>query len=303
MRGLAFGERLWISRKGTIAVHFLLAIRVAKAAFIKGTNLKCHSDVDMIAFFNPEYGLEMVKKDVIAILDHHPYEVLMDDYEYKLKLKHHFFCCDLLLLEGNHLSDRLPDDHDIFKPDLRGERELSETNLRGHSMDDPVRKAKKAYLAPKSTSYIIRKMNQSPEYRQLARLSKFWGQITVRDKDFKSKSTVMELLAVYVCDSAGKSLDFLSLRDIFQKFLSLFLDKQTIKIFDADQYEGILSDSDLKALKNMSGPLIVDPGNPFNHLHSSKNVPWDSLARYATDTLNRIDVPGATLVCFSLSSC
>lgn len=248
----------------------------------------------MIAFYNPESRLKKVKAHVEEILGHHCDDVV-STANHKLKFKHKFFSCDLLLLEGTHLSDRLPEDHDIFTPDLRGERELSESFLKGSSVDKQVTDDNNEYLSPKTTAYILRKMKQSRRYRQVARLAKFWGQITVRDEVFKSKSTILELLAIYVCDSLQHQLAYSSLDFIFREILGLLCNYRNVKFIVTDQFRGLLTEADIEDICSVSGPLIIDPGNPYNMFRTG-DVPWESLQWYATKTLQRMDDPSATLV-------
>ena len=160
--------------------------------------------MDLVAFYHHQQPLSDLIQKVKNVLCNrlHLDANAIVDLRDKLKFVFHQLRIDLLFvplkIKVEQISDR-----SLFEPDLAGEREQLVALL--HNRDDSLQSPSKYEFVKSSVAYVLEK-TQSQVYRDIIRLVKFWGASIVRDQSFKSKSMILELIAIHSCDNVLKTM-------------------------------------------------------------------------------------------------
>jgi hypothetical protein len=140
-----------------------------------------------------------------------------------------------------------------------------------------------------TTKYVLDFCKDDLLKRKFTLICKFWGYSNPKDVEFKSKSLVLECLAIYSYKKSMKRQKIESLQGLFMEFLNMLeFESESITAVFAEYFMDMTANiSKIEIILDHRGPILTDPGNILNALE----VPWKSLRGYAKNTRERLNNP------------
>lgn len=134
---------------------------------------------------------------------------------------------------------------------------------------------------------------QSEFAHKLMRICKFWDKTLYIPSYFPGRSSMVEIIALYVANIEEKKYSIPFLRRAFGEFLKLMTNIEKINIV----FEKFYSKKDVREDIINQSPLILDPSNPYNnfghHFIVNGNIK-EVYQQYASETLFRLELYTST---------
>ncbi|KAJ3281970.1 hypothetical protein HK104_011171 [Borealophlyctis nickersoniae] len=256
---------------------------VEAGSFAKGTDSWLFSDADLVVFCNDH------RKDLGTLLKHY-HRFLKQHYEntettpHSLKLVSETVRFDVLMGLNLSKEPNTPDEPD-WERQLRG---LTKQPPDFHAAGADDKELAGSY-AEVQCAFIRGKFEELGEgCRQLVLLAKVWANTLMRDDKWVGRSTAMELLAIWACETERHEGGDAGLLDGFWRLLQCLDDAQNMRIeWNGWTQHNEIGPSQFKALAEP--PYLLDPSNPRNNLFDGKSVPLRHITKYAREALKRLD--------------
>ena len=185
---------------------------------------------------------------------------------------------------------------EIFEKRKHGQEELIKELMK--ELEKDIKDCQNKVKFPKKPSFIIattkyvldflKRGKDGLQKRKFTLICKFWGYSNPKDVEFKSKSLVLECLAIYSYKKSMKRQKIESLQGLFMEFLNNLVEFESESITAVfAEYFMDMTDIKIGTILNHRGPILTDPGNILNALE----VPWKSLRGYAKNTRERLNNP------------